>query len=346
MTRYYTYDEITRQPSTWEKTITQLLNKADELNKFFKDVKPDEVIFTGCGTSFYISIAAALVFEEITGISAKAVPASEIFLKPEATINKNKRTLLIGSSRSGTTTEVIRAVDYVNKNNLGTSFIVTGYPDSELAETADYSIALSHIQEKSVVMTSSFTNILLALHVFAGIVAGNKRFISELKSIPAIGDKIIQDAEEQGKNIGAQGKYNHYIYLGLGAYLGLACEGMLKMKEMTQAVCEAFNPLEFRHGPISVLTNQCQVILLNNQSIELYEKDVILDIQSYGANTVVIGDLSEDFGNHIIRLPKGLSDAARGILYLPYLQYIAYFKTINLGLNPDTPRNLTQVVKL
>jgi glutamine---fructose-6-phosphate transaminase (isomerizing) len=347
MHQYHTYSEIKRQPDSWQKTINTVLEKKDEILNIIKKENVDEVIFTGCGTSFYISIAAALTFQEVTGLSAKAVPASEIFLKPDAVINKNKRTVVIGSSRSGNTTEVVRAIDYVQKQNLAKCLAVTGYPESGLAKTSENTLLLPHIQENSVVMTDSFTNILLALQVVTGLVADDKGFLSELDSLPEIGKEIISNAEEVGKNLGGDLSYQHYIYLGLGANYGLACEGMLKMKEMTQVFSETFNPLEFRHGPISVLTESCRVILLSNHSNLEYEQKVVTDVQKFGANTVVIGDLPIDFESDFsIHVTNGLSDTSRGILYLPYLQFIAYFRTVTLGLDPDNPRNLSQVVVL
>jgi glucosamine--fructose-6-phosphate aminotransferase (isomerizing) len=345
MLQYHTYQEIIRQPKTWEETINLVLNAKERIKQIFDEVKPDEVLFIGCGTSYYISITAALTFEAVTGVSAKAVPASEIFLKPEAVINKKKKTIIIGSSRSGNTTEVVRAIDYVQKNNLAECISITGYPDSKLADITKNTIVLPHIQEKSVVMTSSFTNILLSLQLIAGIVSDDKGYIAELRSLPKIGNEIMPNAEQFCIEIGEDLSFNHYIYLGLGSYYGLACEGMLKMKEMTQVFAEAFNPLEFRHGPISVVNQACRVILLSNHSILDYEQEVINDIRKFDANTVVLGELSTDFtSDYTVNIRDGLSDNSRGILYLPYLQFMSYFRTLKMGLNPDQPRNLTQVV--
>lgn len=344
---HHTYEEIKRQPLTWAETITTVLNKRHELEQMWDSVQPDEIIFTGCGTSYYISIAAALIVQEQTGITAKAVPASEIFLKPEAVFAKNKKTIVVASSRSGNTSEVVRAIQYAQKNNLAKCLSMTSNPDSEMAQISDDTIVLPHIQEKSVVMTGTYTNLLLTCQLMAGIVTRDEEFLSELKQLPEIGEKVMPRAETLGKKLGEEGEFTHYIYLGLGAYFGMANEGMLKMKEMTQLVAEAFNPLEFRHGPISVLRDHCRVILLSQSQLQAFDKDVAKDVRQPGANTVVIGDDLEGFeSDEAFDLESGLSDNSRAVLYLPLLQWLAYYRTLKMGLNPDQPRNLNQVVVL
>jgi glucosamine--fructose-6-phosphate aminotransferase (isomerizing) len=347
MVQTHTYQEIKQQPATWRQTIDLVVARAEEVKQKFANIQPDEVIFTGCGTSCYISIAAALTFQEKTGLSAKAVPASEIFLKPDAVFGKNKKTILVGSSRSGNTTEVVRAIEYARQNNLARCIAITSLPTSDLACKSDYTISLPHVQEKSVVMTSSFTNILLVSQLIAGILSGDEAYLAELKRLPEIGEDVMARVEPLAKTVGEDQNFNHFIYLGLGACFGLANEGMLKLKEMTQLFAETFNPLEFRHGPISVLNEKCRVILLSNRSIQAYERDVVDDVRKFGANAVVIGDSLEDFRCDVkIELNSGLTDLSRSVLYLPFLQLLAYYRTLKLGLNPDQPRNLGKVVVL
>lgn len=347
MTELFTYHEIMRQPSTWQQTIDLILSKRDEIKLRFSQFEPEEIIFTGCGTSYYISISAAAMFQEQTGISSRAVPASEIFLKPDAFINKNKRTLIIGFSRSGNTTEVVRAIDFVQEKQLAECISITTNPESEMVEKTELTIILPYAHDKSVVMTSSFTNLLLGSQLLSAIISDDEGYIYELSQLPKLGEKILVPSETFAKEIGENMDLNYFIYLGLGAYQGLAYEGMLKMKEMTQENAEAFNSLEFRHGPISVLHEKCCVFLLANKSIQDYELDVADDVKNFGAQIVVIGDQINDFNcDYNLDLESGLSDRSRSILNVPVLQLIAYYRTMKLNLNPDKPKNLNQVVVL
>lgn len=68
------------------------------------------------------------------------------------------------------------------------------------------------------------------------------------------------------------------------------------------------------------------------------------DMKDLGGVTWAIGDRAapEVLGHadHLLAVYSGLSQYARGILYLPAVQYMAYYRAISLGLNPDEPHNL------
>ncbi|GGE16152.1 glutamine--fructose-6-phosphate aminotransferase [Marinithermofilum abyssi] len=346
MNRPATYKEILRQPTTWENTIRSLDGERERIKAFFGETAFREVIFTGCGTSYYLSIVAAYHFQEQTGISAKAVPASDIMLHPQSVITKLP-TLVIGASRSGDTSELVKALHEVQKRGLARCLTVTGNPEGRSARLADCPVILPHIREKSVVMTGSFTSMLLTLQMIATWISEDKTHLQELHQLPRLGEKGLLEAERLARNLGEDLRFDHIVYLGLGAYFGLACEGMLKMKEMTQVFCEAFNPLEFRHGPISVIRERCRVFLLSQLSTRLYERDLVKDLSRYGADVVVLGEELGDFSvDHKLEFPPGLSDRSRALLYMPFLQLTAYYRTLRMGLNPDRPRNLNPVVVL
>lgn len=345
METFFTYREISRQPESWGETVGVMSRRKDEFLRLFEKVNPEEILFTGCGSSYYLSIAAAYLFQEQTGISAKAVPASDLLLKPASVLNKNLRTLVIGSSRSGNTTELVRAMETARKYPLAHTLGITTAPDSRLAQSGD-AVILPHVREKSVVMTGSFTNMLLALTLMAGWIS-EAAFVGELERLQEIGRGRLAEAEELGKTVGSDPRFDHFIYLGQGGHFGLALEGMLKLKEMTQLKTEAFNPLEFRHGPISVLHDRCRVILLSNRALHPFRDSLIGDIRRLQAEVVLIGeeagyrkaDVQWDPG-------PGLSDPVRGLLSLPFFHFLAYFRARNMGLNPDRPRHLSQVVVL
>lgn len=307
----FTYREISRQPETWRETIDTLSQRKDEFLRLFEEFQPEEILFTGCGSSYYLSIAAAYRLQDQLGISAKAVPASDILLKPASVLNNHRRTLVIGSSRSGNTTELVRAMDVARKQSSVRTLGITTRPDSQLAQQGE-ALILPHVQEKSVVMTGSFTNMLLSLQLLAGWVSGDEDFLEELKRLPELGKARMEKAEELGKTVGGDRRFDHYIYLGQGSYYGLALEGMLKLKEMTQLQTEAFNPLEFRHGPISVLNDRCRVILLSGRVFQPYRRSLIADIRRLKAEVVLVGEeVEEERADIRWDLGSGLSDPVR-----------------------------------
>ena len=74
---------------------------------------------------------------------------------------------------------------------------------------------------------------------------------------------------------------------------------------------------------------------------------VIKDVQKYNGAVLAVGELPDGFvADYQLNVGTGFSDVSREILYLPLLQLLAYYRTLKLQLNPDQPRNLSQVVKL
>ena len=107
--QYHTWREIQSQPEAWAAALDLLRAHAAELRTLAQAGRYDSVIFTGCGSPYYLALAAAATFQELTGRPARGVPASEIWLNPRAALADGGRALLVTLSRSGETTETIRA---------------------------------------------------------------------------------------------------------------------------------------------------------------------------------------------------------------------------------------------
>ncbi len=338
--------EIHSQPETWAKTIASVPEQWRRIAPRVTFAPDTHVLFVGCGTSFYLAQTAAQSFQEITGHPATAHPGSEIFLSPASTVPRNVPVIAFVISRSGTTSEAILAARHLNSNPLARTVGVTCSPDAELARETHHAIELLHVEERSVVMTRSFTNMLIALQMVAGIVAGDAKIQADLVSLPDLLRPRLDAMGAFAHDLGRRADLHRVIYLGLGPNYGLAAEATLKLKEMTQVECEPYNPLEFRHGAISTVREDTAVVFLAGERERAYIPDAEAHVKRYGAFVATIAPYpSEDAAAQIV-LPPGLSDLARCALYLPPLQLLAYERALLLGLDPDAPRNLGHVVVL
>ena len=54
-----TYKEITTQTEAWAEAVTVVSGQADALKQLWAQKKYSTVIFTGCGSTYYLSLAAA-----------------------------------------------------------------------------------------------------------------------------------------------------------------------------------------------------------------------------------------------------------------------------------------------
>ncbi len=121
--KFATYNEIKNQTEAWNQALE--LTKAAQLPKA---ENYEQVIFTGCGSTYYLSLAAAALYQELTGRPARAVPGGELLLNP-GTVVSNQKTLLIAISRSGTTTETVKAVEAFTANKNGDVLVISNYDE-------------------------------------------------------------------------------------------------------------------------------------------------------------------------------------------------------------------------
>ncbi|UCD37176.1 MAG: SIS domain-containing protein, partial [Fidelibacterota bacterium] len=146
------------------------------------------------------------------------------------------------------------------------------------------------------------------------------------------------------------GDYSKFVFLGQGPYYGLACEAMLKMKEMSLSVSEAYHSLEYRHGPKSLVDDNMLLTCLVSERARDEEKILLKEMKTLGARTLVICEQAdpeiESAGDYLVELNSDLTDESRLILYMPFLQLLAYHNAVAKGLDPDNPKHLTQVVTL
>jgi len=340
-----TYNEIQSQGDIWRKTIDSSPEQFDQLAAWLE--KPyDEVIFTGCGSTHYLSLAAAKTWTYLTGCSARGIPGSEIWYYPDYTFTSLKPRL-VAVSRSGETTETIHALDEFKKRVGDEGLVISCYPESNMVRSSSFTLLAKDAQETSVAQTRSFSSMYILAQLLAAAASGNKGFSNELSQLPGALPNLVSKNEELVKTIGFDPKYQHFVFLGSGVNYGLASETMLKMKEMSTSVSEVFSFMEFRHGPMSVITNNSLVIGFISDSRKSEEMKVLSDMKSLGATTLAMIENEKDsIADFTIGLESGVSELARGALYLPLLQLLGYYHAISKGLDPDYPTNLSSVVYL
>lgn len=162
-----------------------------------------------------------------------------------------------------------------------------------------------------------------------------------MKQLPVIGNKVISNYESYAKEIGENLDFDRFYFLGSGIRYGLACEVNLKMKEMTLTHSEPFHFLEFRHGPMSMVNQTTVVVGMLSEANRVHEAQVLEEMERLGGTVSAVGEKEAD-----VCFESNIPEEVRGVLYLPVLQLMAFYRSLAKGLNPDRPNNLTAVVKL
>jgi glucosamine--fructose-6-phosphate aminotransferase (isomerizing) len=344
----HTWQEILSQPQTWRMVLETFDADKAALENFLDQTDFDQVLVIGCGSTHYLAQTAAATLIHCTGISARAVPSSELWLFPDAI--PTDRTLLLVVSRSGTTTETLRALRRFREVSGGSVLTITCYPESPLAQQADFVLAAPNAQERSVAQTRSFSSMLLLTQALAATLAHDERMLERLCQLPDALESLVERSGRLPEQLGMDTDIERIYFLGGGPFYGLASEAMLKTKEMSLSHSEAYHPLEFRHGPMSMVNEHTLVVGLLSDTGSAEELRVLKDMQGLGAHTLAfiedISAMAEWQADYIVELRSGLSEWERGPLCLPVLQRIAYYRAMTKGLDPDRPHNLTAVVEL
>jgi glucosamine--fructose-6-phosphate aminotransferase (isomerizing) len=110
---------------------------------------------------------------------------------------------------------------------------------------------------------------------------------------------------------------------------------------MTLTHSEPFHFLEFRHGPMSMVNQNAAVIGLLSDANHFHEAKVLSEMKALGGRVVSLGEKNSD-----VSFESGLPESVSGVLYLPILQLMAFYRSVAKGLNPDQPNHLTSVVRL
>lgn len=285
------------------------------------------IVFTGCGTSYYLAQSLACAYNA-TGQQAIAVPGAEWARRPENYLADFSDILVIGLSRSGTTTETVQAIEASRAKGWPT-FAISCEKGSTILRAADQSLYLPTDPQEGIVMSVSACLMLLAGLRLVGI------------TLP---DAMISAAEagiaqmDAGARAILQGR-RHFVYLGAGVNYGIATEGSLKLQEMSISYSQAFHPMEYRHGPISLIDETSLVVILYAAD-PAEEAKVAADVQAKGAKVIGIN------GPGDLQISLGISGVAASLAALPALQILGEYVALQKGINTETPRHLTKVVVL
>lgn len=342
-----TLSEIQNQPQVWRDCLSML--QQTDLSGLTAGREPEraEWIFVGCGTSFYLAQAAACSVNLLLNVSARAIPASEMLLYPSMALPYGQRSYFpILISRSGHTSEILRVAQYLQSQ--GVSFLAVTCDGQELKEMTPRVLKMPVI-EKSTVMTSSFTSMLLGLQYLAGTLAGRVEFLEALKTLPGELQRLLEIYTPKVEAF-AKTEFEDVAFLGQGPLYSIASETALKVMESSSTYAQFFHTLEFRHGPKSIAGPKTLVGALISEPGLQQEAAVLLEMKRLGSSTMAVTNTApsslRDSADLLIELGLSVPEIARLMIYVVWGQLFGSYRGLAKGLDPDNPRNLSRVVTL
>ena len=345
-----TWKEILGQGAVWQSVLRELAANS-VVQKIAVSASPrPSWLFVGCGTSYYLAEAAANSWSQLTGEPASALPASDLLLHRNLPRKDDSDLRAIVISRSGKTSEAVRAAESLRRELKMPTVGITCTQNSELEAACDSTVVLRSADENSVVMTRSFTSMLIGLQYLAALRAGNSLFIQSLQEVAEQFESRILLIAHQVESFVAKHSFDDYIFLGQGPFHGIAREAALKVMEMSCSYSQFFHTLEFRHGPKAIVSPRACLMFFLSQAGQQAETEVLREMKELGGvNLAVCNQSSPAITNSsvlVVELKLSAKDLALLAPSIVPAQLMGFFTGVRKGMNPDQPKNLTRVVVL
>jgi glucosamine--fructose-6-phosphate aminotransferase (isomerizing) len=245
---------------------------------------------------------------------------------------------------------VVRAAEYLEKQSDIRTLAISCAQHQPLDETSSATLYLLPADEKSVVMTRSFSSMLLGAQTLAAQVANRLEVGAGLRRIPAGVQVVLDSVHARIHHFVESHTFADYVFLGQGPQFGIASEGQLKVKEMSCSYAQVFHTLEFRHGPKAIVGPETLLTFLLSEAGYVEECKVLEEMKSLGATTLVIANQADDAARQsadfLLELHLDAPECVRQVGYLVTCQLLGLYTGLKKGYDIDCPRNLSRAVIL
>ena len=351
---FYMLKEIDEQPTVMRKLISTYANEDGSMKVDADIVKAvqeaDRIYILAAGTSYNAGFASKNMLEALTDTPVELGVASEWGYHMPLL---SKKPLFILLTQSGETADSRQVL--VKANQMGIpSLTITNVPGSTLSREATFTMLLHAGPEIAVASTKAYTAQVSALAFLAKAVGeanGKKEalefdLVHELSIVAQSIEATLSEKDaiaDKVQNLLATTRNAFYIGRGNDYYVTI--EAALKLKEISYIQCEGFAAGELKHGTISLIEDGTPVIALisANEVTAAHTRGNIAEVVSRGANilTIVEENMAREEDDIVVnQVHPYLSSIA---MVIP-TQLIAYYASLQRGLDVDKPRNLAKAV--
>lgn len=355
---HFMLKEIHEQPDSLLTTIMPRIKNG--AITFEEEEIPDSlftefsnIVITACGTAMNAGLVGKSLIEKLLRIPVSVEPASE-FRYCDPIIDE--KTLVVIISQSGETADSLAALRLAKERGSKT-FSIVNVKGSSIARESDYVLYTHAGPEIAVASTKAFTVQMAALYLICGKIATVRNLLSEetrasfiekLSSLPKLMEESLKMEQQLQEVATMLVESSDCFFLGRGLDYALACEGSLKLKEVSYIHSEAYVAGELKHGPIALITKEVPVVALATNALT-FPKMIsnIREVKARGSQIILITDQDmsaySDVADALIELPK--TDE----IFAPFtisaaVQFLSYYVSIHRGLDVDQPRNLAKSV--
>ncbi len=351
---FYMLKEIDEQPTVMRKLISTYADEQGQMTvdpAIIKSVQEaDRIYILAAGTSYNAGFASKSMIETLTDTPVELGIASEWGYNMPLL---SKKPMFILLSQSGETADSRQVL--VKANAMGIpSLTITNVPGSTLSREASYTMLLHAGPEIAVASTKAYTAQIAALAFLSKAVGeanGKKEaldfdLVHELSLVAQSIEATLTEkdliADKVEKLLATT---RNAFYIGRGNDYYVAMEASLKLKEISYIQCEGFAAGELKHGTISLIEDDTPVLALISSSevVAAHTRGNIQEVAARGANVLTVveeGLHKEDDDIVVNQVHPYLSSIS---MVIP-TQLIAYYASLQRGLDVDKPRNLAKAV--
>ncbi len=308
----------------------------------------NRIYLVGCGTAYNSCLSASVAVRGMLDVDVIPVVASQ-FVCENYPINNKTLALLV--SQSGETADTIIAGEKLNAHGAFT-YAVTNTDNSRLTFVCKESINICAGTEFSVASTKAYCCQLLTLILLLcdiSYACGNITLVEKQKiystsgMLASIANTVLckqNSIQQLAKKIcSASAVY----FVGRGADYPTACEGSLKLKEISYIHSEAYPSGELKHGTLAMVTKGVWVVNVCTHSALVKKAGATLsEVVTRGGEAISFSPYKMPVGS-LLHLPV-VHPLYSGVISVIPLQLLAYYTALELGRDIDMPRNLAKSV--
>jgi D-galactosamine 6-phosphate deaminase/isomerase len=357
---FFTAREIAQQPDTWTTTLEIFKKHQARICKFLEEAglrgKLEErpvVMLVGAGTSDYIGHALELLLRQKWGCEVSACASTELLPNLDDYIVPGRRYLWISFSRSGDSPEAVAVVERAIRLHPGIAhLVVTCNAEARLItvckEAAQSCVVVldDAVNDRSLAMTSSFTNMVLMGQCLAHAWS-IEEYSAIAERLVRAGRDLMPRAEKEAERIASLG-LSRLCVVGTGSLAAVAKESALKVLEMTAGQLKTMSEtvLGLRHGPMAALDDQTLFLCFvsGEERRSKYARDLLREVGEKGvsAERIAVGPASarEEIASYCdsyLAVEDGIADAYRPVIDVLVGQLLGMYCSVARDLKPDSP---------
>lgn len=342
---YLIEKELRGQFSAVTQTVDALKAKRAEAEAALSGIS--SLCVLGCGSSFSLAKSAATQFSQHTGKPAFALAAGDLLVNFSAYEKMLKGSALLLLSRSGSTSEMVRAAQSCKKEYGCRVLSICAREGAPVEEFADWSLNLPWAFDEAVCQTRTVTNLYVAAFGLACIAGKNQAAFAALSDIEKLAMEFCPLQEKLIAEL-AERPWNRAVVLGDSGAAGLMEEGALAFKEICRRDSNHYHVLDVRHGPMVQIAPDTLVIAFISSGDRQLQSALMADIAKKTENLLLLscGEKLANLPVINIPLPDCGADDISAVFALYCIQLVCFNHAIVRGVDPDRPEGLDPWIKL